>query len=102
MTRFEWGDTVTQAEIGGVTFRTYEPRRRRLAELLLDAARWGDRTHLVQGDRELSFADVFAGISAVARLLREEHGVRPGRVSASDDLEGELAIGCLCHCTGLP
>ncbi len=74
MSRFEWGDRVVRED----PFLVFEQRRRRLPELLLDAARWGARTHLVQGDRELSFDDTFAAIGAVARHLRDDHGVRPG------------------------
>jgi len=78
MSRFVWGDQVSRAEFGGIPFRVYEQRRTRLPQLLEDAARWGSRTHLVQGDRELSFDDTFAAIGAVARHLREDHGIAAG------------------------
>lgn len=74
---FTWGDTIERRELGGIPFLVYEPRRTRLPQLLEDAARWGDRTHLIQGDRELSFADTLAAIDAVAALLRSR-GVAPG------------------------
>ncbi|PTL59513.1 AMP-dependent synthetase [Paraconexibacter algicola] len=74
MSRFEWGDEVVRED----PFLVYAQRRRRLPQLLLDAARWGGKVHLVQGERELTFDDTFAAIGAVARHLREDHGVRPG------------------------
>jgi long-chain acyl-CoA synthetase len=77
MTRFVWGDKVAQSEIGGIPFLVYEPRRRRVPELLEDAGRWGERPHLIQGERRLSFSDAFAAIDAVAAHLAEL-GVGPG------------------------
>ena len=62
MTGFEWGDTVTRSECGGVPFLMYPQRRRRVPELLDDAARWGTRPHLIQGTRTLTFHDCFAAI----------------------------------------
>jgi long-chain acyl-CoA synthetase len=70
MERFVWGDTVARSESGGIPFLMYEPRRRRVPELLDDAARWGLRPHLIQGDRNLSFDDCFAAIDAVGEHLR--------------------------------
>ena len=46
-------------------------------DLLLDARRWADRVHLVQGERRLTFADVDAASARVAGALRE-HGVTVG------------------------
>ncbi len=77
MTAFEWGDTVSRSESGGIPFLMYDQRRRRVAELLDDAARWGTRPHLIQGSRTLTFDDCFAAIDVVAaRLL--ELGIAPG------------------------
>lgn len=66
---FAWGEEPTRGETGGIPFLLYEPRRTRLPQLLDEAARWGDRPHLIQGDRELSFADVLAAVDAVAAEL---------------------------------
>ncbi|WP_354700566.1 3-[(3aS,4S,7aS)-7a-methyl-1,5-dioxo-octahydro-1H-inden-4-yl]propanoyl:CoA ligase [Paraconexibacter sp. AEG42_29] len=67
---FAWGDTVARSESGGIPFLLYEPRRTRLPQLLEDAARWGSRPHLVQGDRRLSFTDVLSAIDVVGEHLR--------------------------------
>ncbi|MCW2997877.1 MAG: putative fatty-acid--CoA ligase [Solirubrobacterales bacterium] len=77
MSSFTWGDTVARTDSGGIPFLMYEPRRRRVPELLQDADRWGGRAHLIQGDRTLSFDDTFAAIDAVAAHLRAL-GVGPG------------------------
>jgi long-chain acyl-CoA synthetase len=74
--QFEWGTEVARRG-GPVPFLCYSPRRRRAVELLRDAARWGGRTHLVQGERRLSFADVFAAADRVAARFAEA-GLRPG------------------------
>lgn len=73
---FRWGDEVSRRETG-IPFHMYSPRRVHVAELLLDAERWTDRTHLVQGDRRFTFGEVFARIDAAAAELHRR-GVRPG------------------------
>jgi len=78
MEHFAWGDEVSRSELGGTSFLVFEPRRTRLPQLLLDARRWGARTHLVQGARELSFDDTLAAVTAVAAHLRDDLGIRPG------------------------
>ncbi|MCW3038662.1 MAG: putative fatty-acid--CoA ligase [Solirubrobacterales bacterium] len=70
MTSFTWGETPVRSQSGGIPFLMYEPRRTRLPQLLEDAARWGDRPHLVQGERRLSFADVLAAVDVVGEHLR--------------------------------
>ncbi|MGQ0623860.1 MAG: class I adenylate-forming enzyme family protein [Sporichthyaceae bacterium] len=73
---FVWGTDIARRE-GAPPFLMYSPRRTHLAELLDDAAIWRERVHLVQGERRLSFGDVFERIEAAATLVRS-HGVRPG------------------------
>lgn len=73
---FEWGTDVTRSS-GRIPFLVYTPRRRRVGELLLDAERWRDRLHLVQGMRRLTFADLFASAERVAGHL-DEAGLGPG------------------------
>jgi long-chain acyl-CoA synthetase len=73
---FTWGTEIARRE-GAPPFLSYSPRRGHVAELLLDAARWTDRTHLVQGPRRLSFADVFAAVDRAAAKFAEA-GLRPG------------------------
>ncbi len=74
--RFRWGTEVTRRE-RGVPFLMYAPRRTHVAELLDDAAVWSERTHLVQGERRLSYAEVFDRVENTAALLHAR-GLRPG------------------------
>jgi long-chain acyl-CoA synthetase len=74
---FVWGDEPQRSETGGIPFKLYEPRRRRVPELLEDGRRWGERIHLVQGDRRLTFDHAHAAIEQVAHFLLER-GVGPG------------------------
>ncbi|HUR75528.1 MAG TPA: class I adenylate-forming enzyme family protein [Sporichthya sp.] len=77
---FVWGSEVTRRSpgpAGRFPFLMYSPRRTHLASLLEDAAGWADRTHLVQGGRRLTFAEVFSRVERTAALLHER-GVRPG------------------------
>ncbi|MEU3984026.1 class I adenylate-forming enzyme family protein [Streptomyces sp. NPDC026672] len=73
---FTWGQTV-ERRTSGVPFLVYAPRRTQVAQLLEDAARWSDRTHLVQGDKRLTFADMFREIERVAAGLHAS-GLRAG------------------------
>lgn len=74
--QFEWGTAVGR-RTGPVPFLSYSPRRHHVVELLDDAARWSNRTHLIQGDRRLSFADVFSAADRVAAQFHKA-GLRPG------------------------
>jgi long-chain acyl-CoA synthetase len=74
---FRWGTEIVRAA-GRIPFLQYEPRRRRLPELLQDAARWCGRDHLVQGDRRLSFEQFLAATSVVADDLARR-GVTAGQ-----------------------
>ncbi len=73
---FEWGTEVARSS-GPIPFLQYSPRRRQVAELLLDAERWCDRVHLVQGRRRLTFGDLFLAADRVAGKLAEK-GLTPG------------------------
>lgn len=73
---FTWGTEIARRD-GAPPFLSYSPRRTHVAELLRDAARWTDRTHLVQGSRRLTFSDVFAAVDRAAARFAEA-GLRPG------------------------
>jgi long-chain acyl-CoA synthetase len=73
---FAWGDTVVRRD-AGIPFLVYEPRRTRVIQLLEDAERWRDRTHLVQGPRRMTFGALFTEIERAARRLRAQ-GLGPG------------------------
>ena len=71
-----WGTEVVRSD-GPVPFLVYQQRRRRLTELLEDAARWADRDHLVQGRRRVTFAAMTAAADRVAGHLAAR-GLGPG------------------------
>lgn len=71
-----WGTRVQRRD-GPIPFRCYWPRRQHVTELLSDAARWSQRTHLVQGERRITFGQVFAAAERVAERLADA-GLRPG------------------------
>jgi long-chain acyl-CoA synthetase len=73
---FEWGTRISR-RTRGVPFLMYAPRRTHVAELLADAAPFAARTHLVQGERRIDFAETIRRVDAVAGLLHAR-GVRPG------------------------
>ena len=70
-----WGTEVVRGD-GPVPFLVYEQRRRRVTELLDDAARWAERDHLVQGRRRVTFAAMTAAADRVAGHL-SARGLRP-------------------------
>jgi len=65
-----WGTEVRRSD-GPVPFLVYEPRPRRVTELLDDAARWAGRDHLVQGSRRVTFAQLAAAADRAAARLRD-------------------------------
>ena len=71
-----WGTEVARGG-GPVPFLVYEQRRRRVTELLDDAARWAERDHLVQGRRRVTFAAMTAAADRVAGHL-SACGLGPG------------------------
>ena len=44
-----WGDRIAVEEIGGVSFRMYVERPKRIGDLFAFAERWGARPYVVQG-----------------------------------------------------
>src|SRR5438128_945938 len=73
---FAWGTQVERSD-GPIPFLQYSPRRRHVAELLLDLERWRDRTHLIQGGRRLTFGDLSLASDRVASQLAA-NGLEPG------------------------
>jgi steroid-24-oyl-CoA synthetase len=72
-----WGKDIATEIIGGVPFRMYTDRPRRVEQLLDFAGRWGARPHIIQGERVLTFEDLRRGAVAKARQLADL-GIRRG------------------------
>ncbi|GAA5233637.1 acyl--CoA ligase [Verticiella sediminum] len=72
-----WGKDIATEIIGGVPFRMYKDRPRRVEGLLEFAGRWGARPHIIQGERVLTFEELHQGAVAKARRLADL-GIRRG------------------------
>ncbi|MHB8695713.1 MAG: class I adenylate-forming enzyme family protein [Solirubrobacteraceae bacterium] len=72
-----WGETIGVEEIGGVPFRVFTDRPRRVEELLTYTERWGSGTHIVQGDSVTTFSDLQRLSSTKARVLAD-HDIANG------------------------
>ena len=67
MSTARWGNEIAVEQIGGVPFRMYTERPRRVEQLLAFADRWGSRPHIVQGDRVVTFEDMcYAVVAKIA------------------------------------
>ncbi|MFC9903868.1 class I adenylate-forming enzyme family protein [Rhodococcus sp. NPDC127593] len=67
---FRWSRDTTDAIVRGRTCRVYRHRRTAVAQLLLDARHWGDRVHVVQGERRLTFAEHERAVARIAEHFR--------------------------------
>jgi acyl-CoA synthetase (AMP-forming)/AMP-acid ligase II len=72
-----WGHEIETVRVGNREYRMFTHRPRSLASILELAGRWGDRPHIVQGDRVMSFAQLQEAVDARARDL-VHRGVCPG------------------------
>jgi acyl-CoA synthetase (AMP-forming)/AMP-acid ligase II len=71
MTTPSWGDRIVIAERRGVPYRMYAERAQRVEQLLAFADRWGSRPHVVQGEREISFAELRRAVASQAAALAD-------------------------------
>lgn len=72
-----WGEQIAVEVIHGVPYRMYTERPRRVEELLAFASRWGDRPHIIHGERVVTFEDMHKSALAKAAELAES-GVKRG------------------------
>jgi acyl-CoA synthetase (AMP-forming)/AMP-acid ligase II len=72
-----WGTEIDTEVVRGIPFRTYTQRPPDIAALLAFADRWGERPHLVQGDRVVTFAGLRRAVEAKAGRL-VDGGLGPG------------------------
>jgi acyl-CoA synthetase (AMP-forming)/AMP-acid ligase II len=72
-----WGKQIAVEEIGGVPFRMYTDRPRRIEHLLSFADCWGARPYVVQGERMVTFDGLQHASAAKAQQL-VENGVGRG------------------------
>jgi len=72
-----WNDRIVVEPLSGVPFRRYAQRPHRCEQVLALATRWGERAHLIQGERVVSFAGLRRAAAAKAHTLHEL-GLRRG------------------------
>jgi acyl-CoA synthetase (AMP-forming)/AMP-acid ligase II len=75
-----WGTEVETVEYGGIPYRVYAERPRDIADMLAFAERWGDRPHIVQGGRVMTFAELTGTVRAKAAELTDLRLTRGDRV----------------------
>ncbi len=68
-TNMPWGKEIATELVHGVPYRMYTDRPRRVGDLLDFAARWGERPHIIHGDRVLSFSNLHSAVLAKAADL---------------------------------
>jgi acyl-CoA synthetase (AMP-forming)/AMP-acid ligase II len=71
-----WSDRIVVEDVGGVPYRMYARRPHRVEQILALADRWGERPHLIHGERSVSFAGLRRGAADKARQL-VDGGVGP-------------------------
>jgi long-chain acyl-CoA synthetase len=76
-----WGRETIEEIVDGRVCRVYAHRRHAVGEFLLDARRWGDRVHAVQGPLRLSFAEHERAVARTVAWLGER-GVGAGSTVA--------------------
>jgi long-chain acyl-CoA synthetase len=69
---------LMDTEVRGVPQRVYERGPHTLRELLEFTRIWGDRVFTVYRDERVTYAEHAGTVAGLARLLREEYGLRPG------------------------
>jgi acyl-CoA synthetase (AMP-forming)/AMP-acid ligase II len=72
-----WGIHLERAAANGRSWLIYRDRERNVAALLKAAKVWGERVHLIQGERRVTFADLERLVAAKAQSLAAQ-GIQPG------------------------
>ena len=73
-----WGTQIVTEEVLGVRCKVFEPRPRSLVDLLHDATRFGDRPHVIQGERSLTFDQLLGATASFAAQLRSRYSLARG------------------------
>ena len=102
-----WGHHIAVEEIGGVPFRMYVERPKRIGDLFAFAERWGARPYVVQGERVLTFAGLKSAVGArpAPSQPRESSAVTACSCWAGTAPNGRSISGPACapgRCPSLP
>nr|WP_309100161.1 AMP-binding protein [Fredinandcohnia onubensis] len=96
-----WSRETVEEFVKGRKLRVYAQRPRTVAEFLIDARRWSERTHAIQGDVRLSFAEHEKAVARVANWMKKR-GINAGMhvaILARNRLECSIAFWA-SHCLG--
>jgi acyl-CoA synthetase (AMP-forming)/AMP-acid ligase II len=69
---------IAADNVRGHVIPVFRQRARSLRQLLDDAARFGDREYLIDGDTRLSYTRHLELVDGLAAALRETYGIEPG------------------------
>jgi acyl-CoA synthetase (AMP-forming)/AMP-acid ligase II len=69
---------IVEEDVLGERMRVFKSRHSNAREILQSILEFGDREHLVCGDRRITFAEHHATIAACAAALREQYAIEPG------------------------
>jgi acyl-CoA synthetase (AMP-forming)/AMP-acid ligase II len=72
-----WGTEIAVENTQGIPYKMYVQRPRSVRELLAFADRWGERQHIVQGERVVQFDALTKAVTSKAKQLRAS-GVKRG------------------------
>lgn len=64
-----WGKEVATEVIGGIPYKMYKDRPHRVGDLLDFSLRWGSRSHIIHGERALTFAELHSAVLSKAAAL---------------------------------
>lgn len=64
--------------VRGVNMPVFKQRPRSTREVLLGAAKFGDRDYLVRGDQRITYAQVTPLVASAAKALRDQYGISKG------------------------
>ena len=64
-----WDKSITVTRFGNIPYRMYENRPRRIDSLLSFAHNWINRSHIIQGERIVTFAGLLHGSAEKGRVL---------------------------------
>ena len=68
----------SEVEIDGLALRAFDRAPASMRDVWLSAAARGDAPYVIYADERYSYADFDLRVRALARALRDDHGVRPG------------------------
>jgi len=96
---------IIREEVLGESIKVFKDRNRSLRELVDNSLNHADNEYIVCEDRRLTFAEHYARVAAVARTLRDVHGIGKGdRVAVLADNHPEwiitfwatVSLGAIC------